>query len=86
MEAQGYDIKQNILFQDKHSAIRMDNNGNKSCTRNSMHIDISYSFVKYQVDSNNIPIVYCSTEHIFAYFFTKYLLGEICVKFREVIM
>ena len=29
MEDQGYDIKQNILFQDNQSAIKMEKNGKK---------------------------------------------------------
>ena len=32
IESQGCDIKQNILFQDNQSAIKMNRNGNKSCT------------------------------------------------------
>ena len=32
MRAQGYDIKQNILFQDNQSAINMEKNRKKSCT------------------------------------------------------
>ena len=54
MGAQGYDIKQNILFQDNYSAINMEKNGNKSFTGNSRHIDISYFFANDRVESNKI--------------------------------
>ena len=54
--AQGYDIKQNILFQDNQSAINMEKNRKKSCTWNSRHIDISYFFAKYKVGSKKCPL------------------------------
>ena len=40
MGAQGYDIKQNILFQDNQSTLNMEKNGKKFCTDNYRHIDI----------------------------------------------
>ena len=70
---QGYDIKQNILFQDNQSAIKMDINGKRSCTSNSRHIDIRYFFAKDRVKSNKMSISYCSTEHMLADFFSKAL-------------
>ena len=45
MEAQGYKIEDNILFQDNQSAIRMENNGRWSCTGNSYHVNIRHFFV-----------------------------------------
>ena len=86
MESHGYDIKHNILFHDNQSAIQTKNNGNKSCTRNSINIDIRYVFLKDRVDSNNMSITYCSTEHMIVDFFTKYLQGYQFVKLRELIM
>ena len=54
MGAHGYDTKQNIMFQDNQSAIRIEKNGKKPCTGNSRHIYIRYSLLKKRVDSNNI--------------------------------
>jgi hypothetical protein len=48
--AQGCKIKQNILFQDNESAIKMEVNGRNSCTGNSRHIDIKYFWMKDRVD------------------------------------
>ena len=86
MESQGCGIKQNILFQDNQSSIKMEKNGNKSCTRNSRHVDIWYFFMKDRIDSNNMSITYCSTEHILTDSFTTSLQGALFLKFREVIM
>ena len=49
MSAQGYNIKDNILFQDNQSAIKMENNGKRSWTGNSGHIHIRYFFVTDRV-------------------------------------
>ena len=40
MGAQGYKIKNDILYQDNQSAMRMEQNGRNSYTGNSRHIDI----------------------------------------------
>ena len=58
MEALEYKIKHIIIFQDNQCTIRMAENGKKSCTGNSIHIDIHNFFIKYRVDSNYISITY----------------------------
>ena len=68
---QKYNIKQNGLFQDNQSPIKMEKNGKKFCTGNSKHIDICYFFSKDRVKSNKISIAYCSIEHILAGFALK---------------
>jgi len=40
MIGHGYEIKDNVVYQDNKSAILMEINGRKSCTRNSRHINI----------------------------------------------
>ena len=86
MGAQGYYIKQNILFQNNQSAIKTEKNGKKSYTGDSRHIDIRYLFARKIIESNKMSIPYCSTEHILADFFTKALQGALFAKFRDVIM
>ena len=75
MGAQGYEIKQKIVFQDNHSAIKMEKNGKKPFTSKSRHIDIQNFFAKDTIESNNMSIVYCIKEHMHADFFTKSLRG-----------
>ena len=50
LRAQGYIMRDNILYQDNKSTILMLKNGRILCTGNSRHIDIRYFFVKYRVD------------------------------------
>ena len=86
MGSQGYDIKEKLLFQDNQSAIKTNQNGKKLCTGNPRHIDTSYFFYKDRVESNKISIKYCSTEHMPAYCFMKYIQGALFTKKFDVIM
>jgi hypothetical protein len=46
LDSQGYRLHENMVYQDNQSALKMENNGRNSCTGNSIHINISYFFVK----------------------------------------
>ena len=71
LQYQGYCIKNNVLYQDNQSAIRMEENERNSCTGNSRHIDIRYVFSKDRVDKKEISIKYCPTTKMLADFFYK---------------
>ena len=71
MEAQGYDIKKKIIFQDNHSTIRMVKNGIDSCTGNSRHINVLHLFGKDIFDKGKIEVNYCPTHLMIAEYFTK---------------
>ena len=86
LNEQGYAIKNNTIFQDNQSAIRMERNGRNSCTGNSRHIDFRYFFVKDRVDKGEVKIEYCNTEIMLADYYTKPLQGQLFHKFRDVIM
>ena len=42
LEAQGYGINENILYQDNTSAMLLEKNGKKSSTKNMKHINVRY--------------------------------------------
>ena len=86
LDAQGFGIKSNVIFQDNQSAMKMERNGRTSCTGNSRHIHIKYFFVKDRVDKGEVAIHYCPTAEMLADFFTKPLQGHLFHKFRDVIM
>ena len=56
MEEQGYKLKNNVIFQDNMSAIKMEKNGRRSCTGNSRHINIRFFFVKDRCDNKEVSI------------------------------
>ena len=86
MGAQGYAIKNNVIYQDNQSTICMEKNGLKSCTGNSRHIHIKYFFVKDRIDKGEMRVYYCLTHLMLEDLFTKPLMGELFRKLRSVIM
>ena len=86
LQAQGYALQMNEVYQDNQSAIKMERNGRNSCTGNSRHVHIRYFFVKDRVDKKEITISYCPTEAMLADFFTKPLQGTLFEKFRDVLL
>ena len=48
MEAQGYGIKNNIVYQDNQYMMKMHINGRNSCTGNSQHINVCYFLLRIE--------------------------------------
>ena len=86
MGTQGYAKKNNVIYQDNQSTIRMENNGQNSCTGNSRHIHIRYFFVKNRIDKVEMRVEYCLTHLVLADFFTKPLMGELFRNLSSLIM
>ena len=86
MEAQGYKITNNILFQDNQSAIKLEENGKRSSTGNTRHLNIRYFFVKDIIDKKQVRVLWCPTGLMLADFFTKPLQGKLFNFFRDIIM
>jgi hypothetical protein len=47
MEAQGYQVQDNILFQDNKSAILVEKNGKALSSKHTKHVNIRYFFISY---------------------------------------
>ena len=86
MEAQGYILKENILYQDNQSAMKIIANGKRSSGQKTKHMDNRYFWIKDRIGSENITVEYCPTEKMLADFFTKPLQGNLFRKFRSVVM
>ena len=86
LEAQGYKIKENTLYQDNQAAMKILKNGKASSGQKTKHMDARYFFIKDRCESEGIDIKYCPTEIMIADFFTKPLQGNLFRKFRDVIL
>jgi hypothetical protein len=86
LEAQGYGVKENIVYQDNQSAILLEKNGRGSSSKRTRHINIRYFFVADRIASNEMSVQYCPTAEMLADFFTKPLQGSLFQKFRNWIM
>ena len=86
LEAQGYHVTDNVMYQDNQSAILLERNGRKSSGRRTRHVDIRYYFATDRIQAGELRVEYCPTEDMLADFFTKPLQGSLFRKFRALIL
>jgi len=86
LEAQGFEIKKNILYQDNQSSIKIEKNGKKSSGQKTKHMDNRYFWIKDRLETEGIEVEYCPTELMIADFFTKPLQGALFRKFRDIVL
>jgi hypothetical protein len=86
LKAQGFEVNDNVVFQDNQSAILLEKNGKASSGRRTRHLDIRYFFVTDRVKNGDLRIEYCPTGDMVADFFTKPLQGSLFRKLRKIIL
>ena len=86
LQGQGFPHATSYFEQDNQSAIRLERNGRASAGPRSRHINIRYFFITDRLDTDNITLRYCQTEHMLADFLSKPLQGHLFRKFRDVLL
>ena len=86
MEEQGYNVKQNILYQDNKSTILLETNGKRSSSKRTRALNIRYFFLTDQVEKGNLSIEYCPTGDMIGDYMSKPVQGKLFKKFRDLIM
>jgi hypothetical protein len=86
MKAQGYGVKDNVLFQDNKSSILLENNGKASSSKRTKHINVRYFFITDLVKKKEVSVVWCPTGDMIGDFATKPLQGALFRKSRDQIM
>jgi hypothetical protein len=86
LQAQGYPVMHNVLYQDNKSAIFLETNGRESAGKRSRHLNIRMFFITDQVKKDNIDIRYCPTDDMTGDYMTKPFHGRKFEKFRKQIM
>jgi Reverse transcriptase (RNA-dependent DNA polymerase)/Zinc knuckle len=86
LDAQGYGVKENIVYQDNQSAILLEKNGRRSSSRRTRHINIRYFFVTDRISAKELTVEYCPTGEMLADMFTKPLQGSSFRRFRDAVM
>jgi hypothetical protein len=86
MKAQGYGVKDNILFQDNKSSILLERNGKASSSKRTKHINIWYFFITDRVNKEEVSVVWCHTGNMIGDYTTKPLQGALFQKFRDKFM
>jgi hypothetical protein len=75
MKAQGYDVKDNVLFQDNKSSIILEKNGKASSNKRMKHINIRYLFITDRVSKEEVSVICCPTGDMIGDYATKPLQG-----------
>ena len=86
IQAQGFEVKKNILMQDNKSTILMASNGRFSCTKHTKHINNRYFMIKDKIGRGEVIIQYCPTGDMWADINTKALQGSLFYEMRARLM
>eukprot|EP00956_Cyclotella_meneghiniana_P028301 scaffold65295_cov71-Cyclotella_meneghiniana.AAC.14 len=86
IEAQGYTVEQNILYQDNKSTILLANNGRWSAGKRTKHIKSRYFFIKDKVDSGEIEVQHQPTDKMWSDVLTKPKQGAAFKRDRAMLM
>jgi hypothetical protein len=86
LEAQGYKVDRNIVYQDNKSAILLETNGKRSLGKQTQALNIHYFFITDQVEKGNAQIKHCGTDNMAGDSFTKPLQGKKFLRFRDNIL
>jgi hypothetical protein len=83
---QGYQVRENIVYQDNESAILLERNGKASSSKRTKHINIRYYFVSDRINQGERTVEWCPTGDMTADFMTKPTQGALFRKFRDQIV
>jgi hypothetical protein len=61
LQAQGYKVGNNIIFQDNQSTMLLERNGKASSSKQTKHINIRYFFITNQISRGEICVEWCPT-------------------------
>jgi len=86
LEGQGFQVQDNVVFQDNQSTMLLARNGKQSSGKSTRHIEIRYYFVTDNIQRGKLRVEYCPTEEMLGDFFTKPLQGTLFRKFRSLIL
>jgi hypothetical protein len=86
LDVQGYDVKDNIIYQDNKSTIQLAKNGRTSIGKRSRHLNIKYFLITDLINRKQVNIKYCPTDGMLADYMTKPLTGRKFQQHRSMIM
>ena len=66
IEAQGYTVEQNVVFQDNQSTMRLAVNGSLSLSKRTKHIKARYYFIKDKIEEGEVDVRYCPTTEMWS--------------------
>ena len=86
LEARGFEVNDNILFQDNQSTMKLAKKIQASSGKQTRHIKMQYFFVTDCINSKEIIIEYCPTKFLVGDFYSKPLQGMLFCRFQNFTM
>lgn len=86
MEAQGYGVLDNVLYQDNRTSMLLEKNGKALSAKRTKHINIRCFFITDRIAKGKLNVEWCPTGDMIGDFMTKPLQGALFRKFRDQIM
>ena len=86
IEAQGFEVKVNVIYQDNTSTMKLLKNGKASSGKRTRHFDIKMFYVTDLINRDEVKVEYCPTNDMIADYMTKPLLGARFQRLRQSIM
>ena len=71
LDNKGYNVFENIVYQDNKIAILLENNGKASSSKRTKHINTRYYLVTYRIEKYELSLECCPTTDMIGYFMTK---------------
>jgi hypothetical protein len=88
LDAQGFGVKECMVYQDNKSAILLEKNDQASSSKQTKHINIHYFFVTNRINlkKGKVSVKWCVTDAMFGDFWTKPTKGNQFTCVRDQIM
>ena len=83
---QGYQVNDNILYQENKSAILLEKNAKLSSLKQTKHMDVHYFFVTDRIQHGEVTTEWCPTLEMITDHMTKLLQGKMFTKFCDLVM
>ena len=86
IEAHGYEVTHNILYQVNKSTILLAQNGRWSSSKRTKHINNRFFLVKDKIDRGELEVEHCGTKSMWSNVLTKPLQGRLYCEMRSQLM
>ena len=86
LQAQGFDVSDNVVHQDSKSTMLLAKNGRASAGKRSQHLDIGHFFIADHINRGDIDIKFCPTDAMTGDYMSKSTHGKKFIKFKKEIM
>jgi hypothetical protein len=86
LEAMGFEVNKNIIYQDNKSSITLEKHGRASSSKRTKHIKVRYFFIKDMIEQGEVSVEHCPTKEMWADVLTKPLQGYLFYLMRSKLM